>query len=254
MTDTKTADTDATGYNRDTYDRIWPQMSDYIRYNPGARHRRRHIFQFLDRVRFRSLLDVGCGNGELLSLIAERYAARQLAGVDLSEVVVAQNAERWPQMKFSVANVETDTLPGPVDVVVCSEVLEHLAEPVTALHHIRAALTPTGHAILTTPTGTVHTTEKHFGHVKHPHPSELRQQCNDAGLDVVDLRVWGFPVYSFTKWATNLNPDAALDRFAGEKPYGFVEKAISTSLTALNFLNFERSARGVQLFALVRRR
>ena len=251
MTDNDNA---ATDYNRSTYDRIWPQMSDYIRYNPGARHRRRHIFQFLDRVRFKTLLDVGCGNGELLSLIADRYAGRQLAGVDLSVVVVATNAERWPQMKFSVANVEKDALPGPVDVVVCSEVLEHLEAPVTALQHIREALTSTGHAILTTPTGHVHTTEKHFGHVKHPHPDELRQQCREAGLDVVDLRVWGFPVYSFTKWATNLNPDAALDRFAGEKPYGFVEKAISTSLTALNYLNFERSARGVQLFALVRRR
>ncbi len=246
--------TSATDFNRDTYDRIWPQMSDYIRYNPGARHRRRHIFQFLDRLRFQSLLDVGCGNGELLSLIDARHPGRDLAGVDLSAVVVETNSTRWPRMKFAVGNVETEPLPGPVDVVVCSEVLEHLEEPIRALRHIRAALTPHGHAILTTPTGTVHATERHFGHVRHPSPDELRRWCAEADLDVVDLRIWGFPVYSFTKWATNLNPTAALERFAGDKPYGVVEKAISTSLTVLNYFNFERAARGVQLFALVRPR
>jgi SAM-dependent methyltransferase len=245
---------DANTYNRQTYDRIWPQMSDYIRYNPGARHRRRHIFEFLERVRFRSLLDVGCGNAELLSLIAQRFPGRQLSGVDLSQVAVDANQARFAQMRFSVANVETEALPGPVDAIVCSEVLEHLDDPTRALRHIRDTLVVGGHAVLTVPTGTVHTTERHFGHIRHPHPDELREQCRAADLEVLDLRVWGFPVYAFTKWATNLKPDAALERFAGEKPYGFVEKAVSTSLTALNYFNFERSARGVQLFALVRRR
>lgn len=244
----------ATGYNRSTYDRIWPQMSDFIRYNPGARHRRRHVFSFLERLRFRSLLDVGCGNGELLALIDARWPGRALSGVDLSAVVVDADAARFPRMRFSVCDVQTTALPGPVDVVVCSEVLEHLDDPTRALRHIRAALNVGGHAILTTPTGKVHATERHFGHVRHPSADELREQCRTAGFDVVDLRSWGFPVYSFTKWATNLNPEAALDRFAGDKPYGFVEKAVSTSLTALNYFNFARAGRGVQLFALVRAR
>jgi SAM-dependent methyltransferase len=246
--------TDATSYNRATYDRIWPQMSDYIRYNPGARHRRRHIFQFLDGLRFRSLLDVGCGNAEFLRLVDARYPGRELMGVDLSAVAVDTNSATFPHIRFAVSNVEHDALPGPVDVVVCSEVLEHLSDPTAALRHIHDALKDGGHAVLTTPTGTVHQTEKHFGHVQHPSPDELTRWCADAGLDVVDLRVWGFPFYSLTKWATNIRPDAALQRFAGEQAYGVLEKAVSSSLTALNYVNFERSSRGVQLFALVRKR
>jgi SAM-dependent methyltransferase len=246
--------TEATSYNRDTYDRIWPQMSDYIRFNPGARHRRRHIFAFLDRLSFRSLLDVGCGNGELLRLIEARYPGVALSGVDLSPVAIAANARRAPRMRFAVANVEVEPLPGPVDVIVCSEVLEHLAAPQQALMHIRDALAPGGHAILTTPAGKVHATERHFGHVKHPTADELRRDCEAVGFDVVELLNWGFPMYRLTKWATNLRPEAALERFAGERPYGLVEKAVSSSLTLINSFNFERSPAGVQLFALVRRR
>ena len=244
----------ATSYNRTTYDRIWPQMSDYIRYNPGARHRRRHIFEFLDTLRFSSLLDVGCGNAEFLRMVDARYPGRTLNGVDLSAVAVATNAATFPHIQFAVSNVEQDALPGPVDVVVCSEVLEHLSEPVDALRHIHDALKGGGHAVLTTPTGTVHQTEKHFGHVQHPSPDDLVRWCTEASLDVVDLRVWGFPFYSLTKWATNIRPEAALQRFAGEQAYGMFEKAVSSSLTALNYLNLERSSRGVQLFALVKKR
>jgi SAM-dependent methyltransferase len=245
---------EATSYNRATYDRIWPQMSDYIRYNPGARHRRRHIFSFLDRLRFRSLLDVGCGNAELLRLIEGRYPGVALTGVDLSAVVVADNARRAPQMRFAVANVEVDPLPGPVDVIVCSEVLEHLHDPLAALCHLRDALLPGGHAVLTTPTGKVHATERHFGHTKHPTVEELRRDCEAAGFEVVELLNWGFPMYRLTKWATNLRPDEALTRFAGERPYGIFEKAVSSTLTLVNALNLDRSPAGVQLFALVRRR
>lgn len=245
--------TDATTYNRDTYDRIWPQMSDYITYNPGARHRRRHIFAFLDRLRFTSLLDVGCGNGELLRLIDARYPGRRLTGVDLSAVVVEDNARRGPHMTFAVRNVEVEALPGPVDVVVCSEVIEHLGEPRAALAHIKDALVPGGHAIVTTPSGHVHQTERHFGHVRHFTPEQLRADAEASGLEVVEILNWGFPFYRLTKWATNLNPEAALDRFAGDKPYGVVEKLISNTLTVVNAFNLERADGGVQLFALLRR-
>ena len=243
--------------NRAVYDAIWPQMSDFIRFNPGARHRRRHVFSLLDPLGFESLLDVGCGNAELLRLIDARYPGRDLSGIDLSQTVVDQNASTFPHLRFGVANVEREPLPlphGPVDVVVCCEVLEHLDHPEIALAHIADALVPGGHAILTTPTGPVHATERHFGHVRHPRPRELALQADGAGFDVVELRVWGWPTYAFTKWATNLDPERALARFAGDKPYGLLEKGVSLSLWLANFANFERSPLGVQLFALLKKR
>lgn len=240
----------ASDYNRATYDRIWSQMSDFIRYNPGARHRRRHVFQLLERCPFASLLDVGCGNGELLRLIDARWPGRRLAGAELSSAVLSQNQRALPSMSFFLANVEQDTLPTGYDVVLATEVIEHLDDPAGAVGRLAAAVRPGGHLVITCPTGKVWPTEKHFGHVRHPTPADLAQWGQDAGLQVVELRVWGFPLYVLTKWAANVNPEAALQAFAGERRYGPVHIAVSTTLWLANFLNVRSSPRGVQLFAL----
>ena len=252
-------ETTATATNRAVYDAMWPQLSDFIQWNPGARHRRRQTFRFLDGLRFESLLDVGCGNAELLRAIDARFPGRILGGVDLSSTVIEQNRHFFGLIDFAVANIEVDELPSklrgrPVDVIVCSEVLEHLAQPAVALESIARALQVGGHAIITTPTGKVHETEKRFGHVRHPRPRELALQAEVAGFDVVELLVWGWPVYALTKWATNLEHDVAKARFAGDKRYGVLEKGVSLSLWAANFLNLDRFPLGVQLFALLKKR
>jgi 2-polyprenyl-3-methyl-5-hydroxy-6-metoxy-1,4-benzoquinol methylase len=245
---------DATEKNRTTYDALWPQLSAFIRYNPGARHRRRHVFALLDRVRFSTLLDVGCGDAALLRLLQRRYPRVAFTGVDLSSVVIERNRASLPDMDFAVCNVAVDPLPGPFDVVVCTEVLEHLDDPGTALASIARATRSGGHAVITTPTGAVHATERHFGHTRHMTRTELALLAEGAGFDVVQNLSWGFPTYALTKWATNIDPAAALARFGGEKPYGAFERAVSSALWLANFANLPSSPFGVQLFALLRKR
>lgn len=243
----------ATDYNRETYDRIWAQLSDFIRYNPGARHRRRHVFALLERCTFESLLDVGCGNGELLRLIDARWPDKRLAGVDLSAAVVAQNAQALPAMQFYAKDIEREELPTGFDVVVCSEVIEHLDDPAAAVKRLAAAAVPGGAVVVTCPTGRVWPTERHFGHVAHPRPSDLARWAAAAGLVVDALWSWGFPTYAFTKLAQNVRPEAALRAFAGDRPYGLAQVAVSTALWVANFMNLRTSPWGVQLFALFRK-
>lgn len=247
----------ATDYNRETYDRIWGQLSDFIRYNPGARHRRRHVFELLERCRFGSardsLLDVGCGNAELLRLVDARWPGKRLTGVDLSPAVVEENRRSLPHMEFQARNAEEDALPGGFDVVVCSEVIEHVADPAAVVSRLAGALVPGGHAVITCPTGRVWPTERHFGHVRHPARGDLEQWARAAGLVVEELWSWGFPMYALTKWAQNVDPERALKHFAGERPYGMPQIAVSTAVWAANFANLRSSPWGVQLFALLRK-
>lgn len=240
----------AAGRNRDTYNRIWRELTPFIRYNPGARHRRRILFELVDDLPKRTVLDVGCGNGELLRLLCARYPdIAQATGADLSDAVVADNRRALPALRFEVLDLEREALPLQAELVTCTEVLEHLDDRPGAFAHLAAMVAPGGALVVTCPTGKVHATERHFGHTTHPDVDELRRLGQDAGLTLRRVRNWGFPTYRLTKWLTNLNAELALRTFAVER-YGLGQVLVSHALYGANFLNLPSSPLGVQLFAL----
>jgi hypothetical protein len=51
------------------YDKHWNVLSDYVKYNPGAKHRRRLILKLIKHLPIKNCLDIGCGKGELLILL-----------------------------------------------------------------------------------------------------------------------------------------------------------------------------------------
>lgn len=103
-----------------------------------------------------SLLDVGCGPGNLAQMLLDHKALRDrvdYTGVDQSEDACAFASRTFKQFKFVTKDVVKDGLPeGPWDVISINEVVEHIpaAEP---LLDAAAALKPkiltlTGFAIV----------------------------------------------------------------------------------------------------------
>jgi SAM-dependent methyltransferase len=245
--------TTAAGRNKETYNRIWHELTPFIRYNPGARHRRRIMFKLVDDLPKRTVLDVGCGNGELLRLLRARYPEIQkAAGADLSDAVVDQNRQALPDMEFSVLDLEKSALPVQVDLITCTEVVEHLDHREPAFQHLSQMLAPGGALVVTCPTGKVFQTERFFGHTTHPDIPELARLGASAGLVLDRVINWGFPFYRITKWLTNVNPDFALKNFAVEK-YGPMQVLVSDALYWANYLNKPSSSHGCQLFALFKK-
>ena len=245
--------TTAAHNNREIHNRLWRELTPFIRYNRGARHRRRILFQLADDLPKRSVIDVGCGNGELLRLMRARYPEIQRAtGADLSDAVVEQNRRAFPEFDFEVLDIEREALPQQAELVTCAEVIEHLDTRETAFAHLAAMVAPGGALIVTCPTGKVFPTEKHFGHTTHPDLRELEALGKTAGLSLDRVQNWGFPVYRLTKWLTNLNPELALRKFAVDH-YGPAQVFVSGALYVANFLNVPSSSHGCQLFARYRK-
>ena len=100
------------------YERGWTQWGDMIRYSPAPFHRRRLILELADEVPFESVLDVGCGNGELLLTLSRRRSLRRLVGMDIAASVIDENRRAFPSFEsFHLGDRLTYGLPLPAGYV-----------------------------------------------------------------------------------------------------------------------------------------
>ncbi|MEU0412375.1 class I SAM-dependent methyltransferase [Streptomyces griseorubiginosus] len=94
--------------------------------------------------RFDRALDVGCGSGDLVRLLATR--ASQVHGIDSDERVLGAARESTPaglSVTYAVADGTSYDRGGPYDVITCVAVLHHLPLAET-LVHFRRQLAPGG--------------------------------------------------------------------------------------------------------------
>ena len=243
--------------NREYYEALPPGREDYWRYMAAPRHRMARIKRLLARIAPSSVVDLGCGNGQLLSELHARWPHVRLAGVDLSAPRIEANRESIPEIEWICADLQqpvggaTAPLPQEFDTVIASEIIEHLDNPALLLSHARSFARQDGHLILSTQSGPVRETERRVGHVRHFTRGELWALLDGAGW--TPLRAWneGFPFHDLSKWWANRDPGGSMERF-GSKAYGLRERAVCAALRAA--FAFNSSRRGAQLFALARRR
>ncbi len=101
------------------------------------------------------MLEVGCGRG-WLSHLASQYGT--VEGVEPVAGVIDHARKLFPHIRFEVGTSESVlNRPdfAPYDVVLCSEVIEHVPNPhkPAFVHQLKQLLTPEGYLVLTTPRG-----------------------------------------------------------------------------------------------------
>ena len=85
--------------------------------------------------KFTSVVDVGCGPGYLLKIVAELNPEARLVGLDFSNEVLQAASEICPSAMFQKHDIY-EKLGETFDLAVCSEVLEHLDYPHKALDQL----------------------------------------------------------------------------------------------------------------------
>lgn len=99
------------------------------------------------------VLDVGCGNGYTAGVFLARGC--EVVGIDLSEQGIRHARQAHPGARFEQLPADNDVLQNlgcePFDLVVSTEVVEHLYAPRPYIAGCRAALRPGGRVILSTP-------------------------------------------------------------------------------------------------------
>lgn len=83
------------------------------------------------------ILEVGCGEGFVLSRLVKLFPQADLVGIDISSQALLEAKKLCPQVELLEGDVQQlDFADNQFDLVVCLEVLEHLPNPDQALREI----------------------------------------------------------------------------------------------------------------------
>lgn len=113
---------------------------------------RTEIVPFLPPVSER-VLDLGCGNGSTLAYLKERGIARWTCGVDINTAALEQARAAGADLVVngSLDDLQLPIEPGSLDVVLCLDILEHLADPWATTRAVARLLRPGGILVASIP-------------------------------------------------------------------------------------------------------
>jgi len=120
----------------------------------GSLKRLRFCERIIAQQNPRLVLDVGCGTGAHLTRpLAERFPAARFVGIDRDERSIAFARAAQPPANLSFATEEALADYRDVDLIIASEVVEHVEAPASFLATLRARLAESGTMIVTLPNG-----------------------------------------------------------------------------------------------------
>ena len=189
---------------RDDWDRHWDEYSQAAQQNPGQEDRRRVVFSLLGLrgagagVR---MLDVGSGQGDMAAAIRAALPKAEIVGLELSQSGVEISRHKVPDARFVQCNLLEEATP-PGDLrgwathAVCSEVIEHVDNPLQLLRSAREYMSPGCKLVVTAPGGPMSAFDKHIGHRKHFRPSDINLLFREAGYVPERVTGAGFPFFN----------------------------------------------------------
>jgi len=85
-----------------------------------------------------SILDVGAGEGFTLEAIRLQKIAKKIEGIEYTDEAIALGKKLHPQVTIKKGNIyELPYKPNSFDIVLCTEVMEHLENPEEALKELK---------------------------------------------------------------------------------------------------------------------
>jgi len=98
----------------------------------------KNFYKIIRPLRASSILDVGCGEGFTLKKLQEKKIGKNNEGIDYSGTAVKIGHKIYPELNLKRGDVyKLDYKENSFDLIICTEVLEHLKDPIKAVAEIK---------------------------------------------------------------------------------------------------------------------
>ena len=154
-----------------------------------------------------TILEVGCGVGHLTNLLLQQ---KKVIASDINEDylrIVGNRFQGHPNLKeillWDIRYLSPNEFHGPIDSIVCSNVLEHIEEDEKTLGYFYQILPPGGRIILLVPAlkWLYNTIDQGLGHFRRYSRRELHQKLEAQGFRV--CRVTFLNEFGILGWFLN---------------------------------------------------
>jgi hypothetical protein len=153
----------------------------------GKNVRLKHLQRCLPKRRFKKAVEIGCGPAWLL----HNVDAEQKIGYDIGPIDVFDDIT---YVKRDVGNIKETS----VDLLICSEVIEHLEQDQATLNNFGSFMSPGGLIFLTTINKNIKTDKSEQdrirGHLRR-YSKDLRVMMEQAGFRTLDFYPAKSPYY-----------------------------------------------------------
>jgi SAM-dependent methyltransferase len=188
--------------SHDDWDAHWEHYAQSAAQNPAQIMRHGIIARLLcEDAKAKRIFDLGSGQGDLIQKLEPLLPDARFVGVELSESGVAISRRKVPAATFLAADVfqappALAEFSGWATHAVCSEVLEHVDDPVEFLKRARPYLAENARLIVTVPGGPISAFDRHIGHRQHFDRAKVRSILEEAGYAVERTYLAGFPFFN----------------------------------------------------------
>jgi SAM-dependent methyltransferase len=248
---------------QDDWDDHWNRYAKVVSRNPAQEMRHALVVKLLVQGSNSSecrVLDIGSGQGDLLVKLRPWLPEARLVGFELSESGVAVSQKKVPDATFLVADLfapptELKEYEGWATNAVCSEVLEHVDDPIAFLRQARPYLADGAKLIVTVPGGPMSAFDKVIGHRQHFDRESIRRVLEQAGFAVDRVCLAGFPFFNLYRLAI-ISRGQKLAEDVGGGENGAPSKLAAVGMRIFRFLfrfNFPDSPFGWQVVAVARK-
>ena len=158
-------------------------MSEHIDYNPWLLKEKVKYLHFFPKD-VCSVLDVGCGRGELLYLLKAK--GFDVGGCDIDDVCLEKSARFAQVKKANASELSQVYLEDSFDLITCLHVLEHTLHPYIALQELKKVTRK--YLLLAVPNARYIAHDERVTHLYSWNGDTFRNLIERAGLKILKLK------------------------------------------------------------------